>query len=57
LEGFAAFIIASFLGCLFFLKPLESIICSLVGAIIEVVPTPIDDNLLIPLVVGLSLLL
>ncbi len=57
MEGFLAFIIASFLGCLFFIKPFESIICSVIGAVTEVIPTPLDDNLLIPLVSGLTLLL
>ncbi|MBD3206523.1 hypothetical protein GF319_09295, partial [Candidatus Bathyarchaeota archaeon] len=53
IEGLIAFIIASFLGCLLFLNPAESIICSISGAIAEALPTPLNDNLVIPLFSGL----
>jgi dolichol kinase len=56
-EGLIAFIIASFLGCLLFLNPLESIICSVAGSVAEALPTPLNDNLIIPLFAGLILLL
>lgn len=57
IEGLIAFIVASSLGCLLFLNPMESLICSVSGAIAEALPTPLNDNLVIPLFSGLVLLL
>lgn len=53
LEGTVAGIIASTMGCLLFVSPYKAVIVSTICMIIESVPLPINDNILIPLIAGL----
>jgi len=53
LEGTVAGIIASTIGCLLFVAPYKAIIVSTISMIVESIPLPINDNLMIPLVAGL----
>jgi dolichol kinase/phosphoserine phosphatase len=57
LEGSIAGFLAAFLGATLFLNPVHSLIASLIGMAIEAVPSPINDNITIPLSSGLILLL
>lgn len=50
------FIFAS-LGALFFVSPLKALIGAATAMIVETLPTPINDNLTIPLAAGLVMLL
>ena len=47
---------SSFLVCLIFTNPIVSFVASLIGATVELLPIKINDNLLIPISVGLVLL-
>ena len=53
LEGTVAGIIVSTIGCLLFVAPYKAIIVSTISMIVESIPLPINDNLMIPLVAGL----
>ncbi len=53
LEGTVAGIITSTLGCLLFVSPYKAVIVSTICMIIESIPLPINDNILIPLIAGL----
>mgnify|MGYP005851005027 CR=1 FL=1 len=56
IEGSAAFLAAGFLGSLFFLEPIYAITGALTGMLVEAY-TPVEDNIVIPLVTGAALLL
>jgi phosphoserine phosphatase len=57
IEGSLAFTISAYLGCLIFIKPAMALISAITGAIAEALPTPINDNLLIPIATGLILMI
>ena len=58
IEGSLAFFCASFIGLLFLLGPRFAIIAAFCGMLIEIIPQEIvDDNLTIPLGVGLILMI
>ncbi|MGD8506183.1 MAG: HAD-IB family phosphatase [Candidatus Bathyarchaeota archaeon] len=58
IEGTIFGFIFAFLGAFFFLgNPLNAVIGAAVGMFIEALPTPISDNLTIPLVAGLVLMI
>jgi dolichol kinase/phosphoserine phosphatase len=57
LEGSAAFLFFSFVGALLFVSPLLALIGALVGTVVEYLPLPINDNLLIPTITALALTL
>lgn len=54
-EGSISGFLAAFLVCLLLTNPLQAFIASFIGTIIETLPIRIDDNLTIPLVVGIVL--
>ena len=56
-EGTIAGFVCAFLGCLFFVTPVLALIAAAVGMLIEGLPNPLNDNLLLPLVSGLVLVL
>lgn len=55
LEGTIAGFIFALMGALIFVDPVRAVIASVVGMIVEGLPNPINDNLLMPLVVGIVL--
>ena len=56
LEGtFFGFLFA-FLGAMIFVDPIRSLIAATVGMLVEALPLPLNDNLTIPLVFGLTLI-
>ncbi|MCD6368077.1 MAG: phosphatidate cytidylyltransferase [Candidatus Aenigmarchaeota archaeon] len=55
-EGTVGGFLSSFLVCLIFTNPIVSFVASLIGATVELLPIKINDNLLIPISVGLVLL-
>ena len=57
IEGTIFGFIFALLGALFFLSPLEALIGAAVGMLMEALPTPISDNLTIPLTAGLVLMM
>ena len=57
LEGTIAGIIAATIGCLLFVSPYKAIIVSTICMIVESIPLPINDNILIPLIAGLLLII
>lgn len=58
-EGSAAFLISAWiiLAVYFGREPLKHFIPALAGTLAELLPIPIDDNLTVPLVIGLSYLI
>jgi dolichol kinase len=56
-EGTIAGLVCAFLGALFFVNPLMALIAAAVGMLIEGLPNPLNDNLLLPLVSGIVLVL
>jgi len=56
-EGTIAGFVCAFLGALFFVNPLMALIAAAVGMLIEGIPNPLNDNLLLPLFSGLVLVL
>jgi dolichol kinase len=52
LEGTLAGVMASTLGCLIFISPFKAIMISIVSMLIESIPLPINDNIVIPLIAG-----
>jgi dolichol kinase len=50
------FLFAS-LGASMFVSPLRALVGAAIGMIVESLPTPINDNLTIPLIAGLTMLL
>lgn len=55
LEGMVGGFFAAFFGGLLFVDPFMSAIASAAGMFAEVLPSPIDDNLTVPLASGLAL--
>ncbi|MCD6476795.1 MAG: hypothetical protein J7K26_01345 [Candidatus Aenigmarchaeota archaeon] len=56
IEGSIGFLISAFIILLFFTNPLKAFFVAIIGAIIELIPF-VDDNLIIPLVIGVLLTL
>jgi len=57
IEGTIAGFLFAFLGAMLFVDPLSALIAAAVGMLIEGLPNPINDNLALPLVSGLILIL
>ena len=57
LEGTIFGFILAFLGAMIFADPMRAFIAAAVGMLVEGIPSPINDNLAIPLVTGLILTL
>ncbi len=53
-EGSAAGLLFAFLGALIFVSPLVALFGALVAMIVECLPLPVNDNLVIPLFTGLA---
>lgn len=49
LEGALAFFIVAYLCSIFFVNPLHGLIVSFIGAAIEFLPLPLDDNFVLPI--------
>ncbi len=56
-EGSIIGLIIAFLGALIFVDPITALVGATVGILIEALPLPLDDNLLIPLAAGISMTL
>ena len=56
LEGTMAGILLSALASLLFVSPLEAVAASIIGMIVESLPLPISDNMVIPLAAGLTIM-
>jgi dolichol kinase len=57
IEGVLGGFIFAFLGSLLFVNPTRALFASALGMIVEILPLPINDNLTVPLVTGLSLII
>jgi len=57
LEGTVSGFFFAFVGSLWFVHPLNAFIASAVGMFVESLPLPLNDNLAIPLAVGLALII
>jgi len=57
LEGSIFGFVFAFLGATLFVNPTKALIATTAGMLAECLPTPIDDNLIIPLASGLALTL
>jgi phosphoserine phosphatase SerB len=57
LEGTLFGFLFAFLGAMIFVDPTRALIAAAVGMLVEAIPSPINDNLTIPLVAGLALAL
>jgi phytol kinase len=57
LEGSILGFILAFLGATLFVDPIRALISAAAGMLVECLPTPINDNLIIPLTTGLILTL
>ncbi|RLI37375.1 hypothetical protein DRO66_03975, partial [Candidatus Bathyarchaeota archaeon] len=55
LEGTVAGILLSAAASLLFVSPSKAIAASIIGMIVETIPLPINDNILIPLVAAVAL--
>jgi dolichol kinase len=55
-EGSSAFLLTAFFALLFFANPLKAFLVAFVATITEALPN-VDDNLTIPIVVGLAMIL
>ena len=55
IEGTLFGLLAAFLGSLFFVDPVKAMVASSAGMLIELFPSPVNDNLTIPLASGLAL--
>jgi len=56
IEGTAFGLFFAFLGALLFVNPIKAIVGAAVGMFMECLPSPISDNLIIPLASGLTLM-
>ena len=56
-EGAACGFLFAFFGSLLFIDPLRALIASAIGMLIEILPLPVNDNLTVPLLSGLTLTL
>lgn len=57
LEGTVIGFFFAFIGALMFVDPLKSLIAASVGIIVESAPSPINDNISIPILTGLAIML
>ncbi|MFQ6087199.1 MAG: diacylglycerol/polyprenol kinase family protein, partial [Candidatus Bathyarchaeia archaeon] len=57
IEGSIFGFMFAFLGALLFVSPFEALIGAAIGMLMEALPTPISDNLTIPLASGLVLMM
>lgn len=57
LEGTIFGFIFAFLGSCIFVDPIYALIAAVIGMIVEAIPSPLNDNLSIPLATGLTLIL
>jgi len=55
-EGTFGGLLASFIACLVFANPFIAFVASSVGMLMEVLPIRINDNILIPIMVGFTLM-
>ncbi len=55
LEGSLAFFIIAFVCGIFFISPLYAFIAAFIGAAIEFLPLPLDDNFILPIFISLLL--
>jgi dolichol kinase len=55
LEGMLAGILLSSAGSLLFVSPSKAVAASIISMIVETLPLPINDNILIPLVAAVVL--
>lgn len=56
-EGSICGLVIAFLGALLFVDPITALLGAVSGILIEAIPLPFDDNLLIPLAAGISMYL
>ncbi len=56
-EGSTFGLVFAFLGALLFIDPVTAIVGATAGLLIETLPLPLDDNLLIPLAAGVAMYL
>lgn len=56
-EGTLFGFLFAFVGAWFFVGPLKALVAAAVGMLVETLPTPVNDNLTIPVVAGLVLLI
>ena len=56
-EGSILGFFTAFLGTMFFVDPLRGLIAATVGMIVEFLPLPVNDNLSIPLLSGLAVII
>lgn len=56
-EGTLAGLTVSFFASMLFVEPYRALIASICGILVEVIPLPLNDDLLIPIVTGTALLL
>jgi len=57
IEGTLFGILFAWLGASFFVNPLKALVGAAVGMFVETLPTPVSDNLTVPLMAGLTLLI
>ena len=57
LEGTICGFLCAFLGSTLFVSPVLALVAAAVGMLAECLPSPIDDNLVIPLSAGMALIL
>jgi phosphoserine phosphatase len=57
LEGTISGFLFAFLGAMIFVDPIRALIAATIGMLVEALPSPINDNITIPLASGLTLLL
>jgi HAD superfamily phosphoserine phosphatase-like hydrolase len=57
IEGTVAGFVFAFLGALVFVNPLRAVVGAATAMMVETLPAPINDNLTMPLLAGLSMLL
>jgi HAD superfamily phosphoserine phosphatase-like hydrolase len=53
LEGALIGFLLAFLGTLIFIDPLKGLIITTIGTVVEVIPLPINDNISIPIILGI----
>ena len=57
LEGTICGFASAFLGATLFVSPLKALVADVAGMLAECLPSPIDDNMIIPLFAGIALIL
>jgi len=57
LEGTICGFICAFLGATLFISPLKALVAAAAGMLAECLPSPIDDNLVVPLTAGVALVM